>query len=321
MRRLKVSKTKRREGGWLRGLVMRLVPERLLPGRKRGGKKKRALRRRRRALLNWRTLRLASVGLTALVLVGGGAWLWQDGWYGRQVARGIDWAYAISADAGLRVDDLLVEGRSRTMRSAIVESLGIARGMPILAFDLAAAQTRVEALPWVRASVVERRLPDEIFVQLSEREPMALWQHEGQVYVIDETGTVIPGVDTSGHARLPLVVGPGAPAQAAALIAVLESQADLRPSVIASVWVSDRRWNIELQGGISVRLPEGDVAAAWAQLAEVERTHGLLSRDVVMVDLRLPDRLVVRTAPGAEPSGRSGESSGESGGESSGENT
>lgn len=314
MRRLKSGKTKRRDQGWLRGLAARLSPLNLLPGRsaaaggrKRGGQRKRVVRRRRRPLLNWRTARLGALGLAPALLIGGAVWLWQDGWYGRQALRAVDWAYGTSADAGLRVGDLLVEGRNRTKRSAIVDTLGIERGMPILAFDLAAAKARLEALPWVRHSIVERRLPDAIFVRLDERAPMALWQRNGEISLIDQSGEVIPDIDASGYAQLPLIVGPGAPAHAAELIAVLESEQDLKEKVTAAVWVSGRRWNVELQGGISVRLPEGGVARAWTQLAEVERMHGLLSRDVVMVDMRLPDRLVVRTAPGAEPIDRDGE--------------
>jgi len=60
------------------------------------------------------------------------------------------------------------------------------------------------------------------------------------------------------------------------------------------------RWNLRLRGGIDVRLPEVDAAEAWSQLAQLEREHGLLGRDVVAIDLRLPGRLVIRTAPDAE---------------------
>jgi cell division protein FtsQ len=50
-----------------------------------------------------------------------------------------------------------------------------------------------------------------------------------------------------------------------------------------------------------VRLPEVEPAKAIAQLAKIEREHGLLDKDVITIDLRLPDRLVVRTAPGTMP--------------------
>ena len=43
-----------------------------------------------------------------------------------------------------------------------------------------------------------------------------------------------------------------------------------------------------------------DFAAAWAQLAHIQRNQGVLERDVLMIDLRIRDRLVVRVAPGAK---------------------
>src|SRR3546814_16676093 len=85
------------------------------------------------------------------------------------------------------------------------------------------------------------------------------------------------------------------------LIAVMNSEPELRERVTAAVRVGGRRWNIQIEGRIDVRLPEADAAGAWAQLARIERQQGLLSRDVLIVDLRLPDRLVVRTDPDSGP--------------------
>jgi cell division protein FtsQ len=95
------------------------------------------------------------------------------------------------------------------------------------------------------------------------------------------------------------VVGEGADKAAAALIAMLDGEPDLEKRVTAAVRVGERRWNLAFEGGITVELPEENAAEAWAHLAEIERDHALLARDVVMVDLRLADRVVV--TPAAEP--------------------
>ena len=68
-----------------------------------------------------------------------------------------------------------------------------------------------------------------------------------------------------------------------------------------AVRVGGRRWNLRFHGGTDVRLPETGAAEAWAQFARIERQHGVLQRDVDSIDLRLPDRLVVRTAPEEDP--------------------
>jgi cell division protein FtsQ len=204
--------------------------------------------------------------------------------------------YEATASLGLTVEDVLVEGRNRTDGAAILEILGVARGTAILRLDPAKARGELEALPWVKQATVQRRLPGVVYVRLAERQPMAIWQLRGELSVIDRDGEVIPGAEAKRFAGLPLVVGSGAPEHARALIAMLDGEQALRERVEAAVRVSDRRWNLRLTGGVDVRLPEEAAEAAWAQLARIDREHGLLARDVVMIDLRLPDRLIVRTA-------------------------
>jgi cell division protein FtsQ len=46
-------------------------------------------------------------------------------------------------------------------------------------------------------------------------------------------------------------------------------------------------------------LPEGAEVQALAKLAELQASHQLLDRPLQVVDLRLPDRLVVRAQNGA----------------------
>lgn len=205
-----------------------------------------------------------------------------------------------TARAGLAVQEVLVEGRARTDGEEILSVLNLRRGAPILALDPQEAQERLEALPWIKRAVVQRQLPGIVYIAIAEREPLAIWQLRGRLSVIDGDGEEIPGAEAKRFADLPLVVGEGAPAHAAALIALLERQPDLENKVAAAVRVGDRRWNLRLDGGIDVQLPEEAAGEAWDQLARMEREHGLLGKDVVLIDLRLPDRMVVRTSGGEE---------------------
>jgi len=265
--------------------------------RRRGAGRRRPLRakpdpRRRR--------RIGAAVLLAAGL-GGAAWLWTSGTVARQVARAGDALLQATADSGFKVADVLVEGRVRTPPGTLLQVLGVTRDAPILAFDPHAARRRLEALPWVRTVSVERRLPDLIYVRLSEREPIALWQDDGRLSVIDRDGAVIDGAAPEAFAQLPVLVGRDAPAHAAELLRMLAAAPDLGAKVVAAVRVHGRRWNLRFDNGIDVRLPEKQPTLAWTQLARIEREHGLLERDVTTIDLRLPDRLVVRTAPGAAP--------------------
>lgn len=202
-----------------------------------------------------------------------------------------------SAVLGLRVADIRVEGRETTDSETILQALGARPGTPILAVDPMHAKQQLEALPWVRSAVIERRLPDTITVRLVEREPMALWQHGGKIELIDRSGAVIPVTRLDRFAKLPIVVGEDAAGHAAELLAMLAGEPELATRVTAAVHVGGRRWNLRLDNLIDVLLPSDDPAAAWADLARLQRDGAILKRDVQSIDMRLPDRLVVRVAP------------------------
>ncbi len=69
----------------------------------------------------------------------------------------------------------------------------------------------------------------------------------------------------------------------------------------AAVWVGQRRWNLVLNNGVEIWLPEEDAVAALQQLAKLDGQHKLLSREFGVVDLRLPDKLYLRKRNTGEP--------------------
>ena len=198
---------------------------------------------------------------------------------------------------GLTVADITVEGRETTDRETILAALAAGPGTPILAVSPTRVKEQVEALPWVRTAVIERRLPGTLYVRLVERKPLALWQHGGKLELIDREGSIIPVTRLDRFAKLPLVVGESAASHAAELLETLASDPDLAARVTAAVRVGDRRWNLRIDNAIAVLLPADEMASAWSQLARLERSSAILKREVLTIDLRLPDRLVLRVSP------------------------
>lgn len=204
-----------------------------------------------------------------------------------------------TARLGLVVADIKVEGRETTDRETILTALGAGPGTPILALSPRRAKEQLEALPWIRSAVVERRLPDTLYVRLVERKPLALWQHGGKLELIDHEGAVIRVTRLDRFAKLPMVVGENAAPHAAELLDMLATEPDLAARVSAAIRVGDRRWNLRIDNTIDVLLPAEAAVSAWAQLARLERSSAILKRDVQTVDVRLPDRLVLRVNPEA----------------------
>jgi len=204
----------------------------------------------------------------------------------------------ITGSLGLRVRDVVIEGRQKTPEAVLRAAIGVVTGDPILSYSVAAARARIETIRWVQAASVTRRLPDTIVVSLVERRPFAVWQHEGKFVLIDRDGQLVTDSDVGTFSsELPLVVGDGAPAAAATLIDELAAQPDIQARVQAAVRVGERRWNLRLSNGTDVLLPEGAEVQALARLAEMQTSHALLDRPLQALDLRLPDRLVFRPQP------------------------
>ncbi len=67
----------------------------------------------------------------------------------------------------------------------------------------------------------------------------------------------------------------------------------------AAIYVGERRWNLRLKDGLDIRSPEQDVGNALAMLSRLDKEDKLFSRDIVAVDMRLPDRLVVQLSDDA----------------------
>ncbi len=204
-------------------------------------------------------------------------------------------AASASARLGLRVANIEIEGRQKTPEPLLRAALGLRAGDPILGFSVSDARARLETINWVQSATVERRLPGTIVVHLNERRPFAVWQHEGRFELVDRDGNMVTDSDVSTFGnQLPLVVGTGAPKAAAALLDALATQPDLASRMVAAVRVGERRWNLHMKNNTDVLLPEGAELPALAKLAELQATHALLDRPMQVVDLRLPDRLVLR---------------------------
>lgn len=273
---------------------MRLIPK--IGASKSKSTRRPPVSRRRRRMIK------AGVYAGSIAVLTGVAWqLSANGWIYTQMSTLRTSVLDVTADAGLRVDDVVLSGRQNADPAEILAALDIERGSPILAMDMDAARARIESLGWVRSADIARRLPDVVFVRVVERQPLAIWQHNGRSALVDRFGETIQRSGLNNFAHLPLIVGDGAPEHAAQLIDLLQAYPAVAKAIEAAVRVSERRWNLRLRNGIDVRLPEANISAALTRLDDFQREHALLDRDVVAVDLRVPDRLIVRVGRDSAP--------------------
>ena len=230
-----------------------------------------------------RPMLLMTLGIVVFTML---AALLASGVIGRTIHRTGAAAGAIAADAGFEIAQVHLSGNTRTSQVTIMAALGFAPGQSIFNADLPAARARLLQLPWVADAEVKRRYPDDISVRLVEKLPFARWQSPNGLYVVERAGGLITDKDLGPFQRLPLLLGAGAPGAAAPFVDAVARHRAIVARVQAYQYQSGRRWNLLLDDGVIVKLPETGWQKQLDALDHLIVDKGILERDVSEIDLR-----------------------------------
>ena len=200
----------------------------------------------------------------------------------------------VARTIGFGLEKITISGIAQLREREVLQIGGINPLLSLPFLSAADIRERLERTPLVKSAVVRKLYPNELSITLVEREPYALWQLNGELFVVSADGMIIDRMNDPRFASLPLVVGDQANKRAASYIALLEAAGPLRSKIRAGMLVSGRRWNLKMDNGLDVRLPEENAAEAVARLARLEREQHILDKDVLALDLRVADRVVVR---------------------------
>ncbi len=205
----------------------------------------------------------------------------------------IEGFYEKTIETGFAVKYVDIKGRNHTSNQHILAALNIHEGDAILRLELTEMRERLINIGWIKDALVRRHLPDRLEIILQERIPLALWQTDDGHKVIDSAGKIITEAHSQKFTHLPVISGKNAPAKAYQILQMLQTEPELFADVWAVQLVSDRRWDVYLRSGVTVRLPEQDAGSAWSRLALIEQEKQITARDISTIDLRVPNKLVV----------------------------
>jgi cell division protein FtsQ len=258
------------------------------------------LRRVLGPLADWHPPRGIGVAAAALFLLSSVGFGVVRGGHGPEMMKSLtDLCDSAANAAGFRITTLSLAGKQQLTREQILAAAGITPNTSLLFLDAGSARARLKSNPWIAEATVLKLYPGRLHIAITERHAFALWQLDGKVSVIADDGTVLDRTLSGRFAHLPLVVGAGAATRAKEFLALLNRTPAIGKRTRAAVLVAERRWNLVLDNGIDVRLPEHNADQALQTLAKFDAEKNLLSRDITAIDLRLPDRLTVRLADDA----------------------
>lgn len=201
---------------------------------------------------------------------------------------------ALANTAGFHIDEVTINGRKHLSQDDILAIAGVTVKRSLLFLDVSDTRDKLRGNPWIAEATVLKLYPNHLRIDLTENAPFALWQKDGRISVVADNGAVLEEKLPKHLANLPFFVGEGAARRGKDFLALVSRYPRIRQSVRAMVLVGERRWNLRLTNGIDVRLPEYDPERALQILDRLAQEKQLLTRDIVAIDLRLPDRVTVR---------------------------
>jgi cell division protein FtsQ len=249
-----------------------------------------------RARLGWFgsaiLFRRPMLSLTAMLVLGGGIY---GLFAGGHLSRLADEVESSMSQAGFAVGDISVAGGDRTSTNEVYAALEVERGQSIFTVDASEARTRLLDLPWVADAEVRRNLPAGLSIRLIEKRPFALWQNGKSVVVIERSGAIITdAVSDGGFDHLPVFTGSGAPEAAAAFLDAARPYRAVFARLQTIQRMGERRWDLLLAGGVTVKLPEEGWESQLTELESLIVEKAILERDIEMIDLRYPDNYVFK---------------------------
>ncbi len=259
-------------------------------GAKRGKQQEQSLIRRRRIDIFMRS----AILLVVCVAVIGSTYIWKSGLLQEWMMEAEDAVDRKVSDAGFSVKEVRITGQANTELKQVRAALALYDGQSMISLDLDKMLGRVEGLPWVKKATITRIMPDILDVKIMEYRAVAIWQKDDQLFLVNGSGEVITDQGLDIFHSLPHVVGVKANENITSLLTMKNTYPELFEQVKSSVWVGQRRWDLNLHNGIKVKLPEKGSELAWQQLNDYQNKQKLLNKDILVVDMRQHGKVILR---------------------------
>ena len=174
--------------------------------------------------------------------------------------------------------------------------------LPVSSFDLdlEVLQAEIAELDALESAALRIRPGGVLEIAVLQRRPAAIWREGESLVLLDRagnrTGTL---ASRAQRPELPLLAGAGARDRVEEALALTRAARPIAARLRGLVRIGQRRWDLVLEGGVTIRLPEQDPIPALAQVIALDEAQDLLARAILSVDMRNPLRPTIRLAPGA----------------------
>lgn len=193
-----------------------------------------------------------------------------------------------------RIDKIEFDGQEHVPEVLLLKASGLRYKKNIFNTSVNDVKKKLEQISWIKSASVQRKLPNKIYVRVAERVPIAIYQLNYKLYLLDIDGKILENDGIGNFDNLPIIVGEGAEKVARRFLYVLEKFPKIQNQLAFAVYIGKRRWNMKINKGITVKLPEKHLGYAMQILDEIADENGFFNDDIQEIDLRNLDRVIVK---------------------------
>lgn len=255
-------------------------------------------------------LRRAAAATILLMIIGAAGcvrWAWKEGMFGKfseTIENTFDARLAeLSFSLGLELKHIDIQGHHFVTKDDILKALNLSPDAHYAMLTLSGEEIaeKLSSIEFIRSVAVEKHFPDTIVLHITEREPVAIWQYQGELSLIDVDGVILQQGNVGQFWKLPVLVGQDAVFHAKTLLDFLITEPELFQKVTSMTLIGSRRWDIRFESGKVVMLPEDHPEKAWAQLATLNKNQQLFEKQIKIIDLRVPGQVYILPLPSTLP--------------------
>ncbi len=190
---------------------------------------------------------------------------------------------------------LEIEGAGADLTAEVADALAVELPASSLRLDLDEARARVEALAPIDTAQLTIGPDKALKVRVTERIPVAVWRDRQGLHLVDPHGVVVSDLSPAAERPdLPMIFGTGAATHVGEALALADAAGPIGPRIRGMVRVGERRWDIALDRGQRILLPESGAVEALLHVLALHLSEEMLERDIEAIDMRDRTRPTVR---------------------------
>jgi cell division protein FtsQ len=152
--------------------------------------------------------------------------------------------------------------------------------------DLSLISNVLKKKKLIKKFIITKTSENLLTIKIEEKNIIGLTKIKNSNYLIDEFNNLIEEKITPKLFHLPFFNGKNSYKNANVILSLIR-KSDVSINYISFSFIDNRRWNINLNNGVKILLPETNIIDTLKLLKKIDSEHNILKGNFIEIDLRI----------------------------------